>query len=183
VNWMKFMPKIGFAILLLSLSLSAKGYGKIADYILAGIIALAATILLLENISSKRIWKSIVRSAKSLDITYVAFGLGLMLTSTKFSSSAWAVLLLLVSGVVFSGLGIGKLIGTGVSDVIKVNAKVGIALGFLFLIVGVVVLILTWNSIIENPSSNAVMPIVIICVGVMSIYFGWKRWRDFQRSA
>ena len=150
MNLKKFIPKIGFAITLLSLSLATKGFEGILGYVLAGILALVAIVLLFENKSSKPIWKSIVHWAEDLDITYVAFGLGLMLVSSKFSSSIWATLLLLVSGVVFAGAGIGKLLGTSGSELIKKNAKVGIIVGFLFLIAGVIVGILSWNSVVEN---------------------------------
>jgi len=177
MNVRKFISRIGFAITLLSLSLSAKGFERISDYILAGIIGLAAIVLLFENKSSRPIWKSIVRLADDLDITYVVFGLGLMLVSSKFSSSAWASLLLLVSGVVFAGAGVGKLLGTAGSKVLKANAKIGVVLGFLFLIAGLVVSILTWSSIVEKPLLNAPYPILIICVGIVFIYFGWRKWR------
>ena len=172
----KFIPKIGFAIILLSLSLSAEGFERILDFVLAGIIALAAIVLLLENISSKPIWKSIVRWAEDLDITYVVFGVGLMLVSSAFSSSTWAFLLLLVAGVVFASAGIVKLVGTGFSKVLKTNAKVGIVLGFLYLIAGVVLCIATWNSIVEEPLSNTPRPILIISLGIIFISFGWRKW-------
>ena len=87
----------------------------------------------------KWVGESVVQLAKGLEGTYVALGLGLMLVSSKFSDSVWVSLLLLVSGVVFVGAGIGKLIGTGGTEVIEVNAKIGVVFGFPWLIAGVVV--------------------------------------------
>jgi hypothetical protein len=65
----KFLPRLGFAITLLSLSPSVKGFQRVLDYGLAGIIALAAIVLLLESRSSKPIWKSIVDLAEHLEMT------------------------------------------------------------------------------------------------------------------
>jgi divalent metal cation (Fe/Co/Zn/Cd) transporter len=176
------MPKIGFSITLLSLSLSTTGFNKITDYVLAGIIALSGIFLLFENISSNTKWKSIVRWADDLDITYVAFGLGLILVSSKFSSNAWSFLLLAGSGVIFAGAGISKLIGTGFSDVIKKNAIIGIIIGFFVFIAGVVMLIMTWNSIIEEPLTNAYSPIIIICLGIEFIYFAFRKWYKSRKA-
>jgi hypothetical protein len=175
MNVKKFIPNIALAITLISLSSSAEGFQRISNYVLAGIIALAAIVLLFEKKSSKPIWKSIVRCADDLDLTYVAFGLGLILISREFSSITWASLSLLLSGVVFAGAGIGKLIGTGGAEVLKANAKIGIVIGFLFLIAGGVVCILTWNSIVEKPLVNTSYPILMICVGIAFIYFGWRK--------
>ena len=181
MNMRKFISKIGFAIILLSLSLSAEGFERISDYVLVGIMALAATVLLFENKSSKPFWKSLVRWSDDMDITYVVFGLGLMLVSSEFSNIVWATLLLLVSGAVFAGAGIGKLIGTGFSEVLKTNAKIGIIFGFICLVAGVVVCITTWNSILAEPLSNAPRPILIICVAILFIYFGWNKWRKSRK--
>ncbi len=175
MNVKKFMPRIAFAIILISLSLSAGGFHRILDYVLAGIIALTAIVLLFENKSSKPIWKSFVRWADDLDLIYVAFGLGLMLISSKFSSITWASLLLLVAGAFFAGAGIGKLIGEGGAEVIRRNAKIGIVTGVLFIIVGVVVCILTWNSIVEEPLRNIPTPILVVGVGIIFICAGWRK--------
>lgn len=175
MNIRKFIPKIGFAITLLSLSLSLEGFYRILNYGLVGIIALAAIILLFGNISSRKTWGSIVSWAKGLDIAYIAFGLGLILASSKFSDNGWAVILLLFSGVLFAGAGIGKLIGTGISDVIKTNAKVGIVSGFVCLIIGVVIFILNWNSIVNDPLNNLSTPILITLLSIIFVFFGFKK--------
>ena len=175
MNMDKFIPKIALAITLVSLSPSTQGFEKILGYVIAGVIALAAIVLLFENKSSKPIWKSIVHWAESLNMTYVAFGLGLMLVSSKFSNITWARLLLLVSGVVFAGAGIGKLIGKSGSELVKLDAKIAGIIGFIFIIAGVVVGVLTWNSIIDKPLLNAPYPILLVFVGIIFIYFGCRK--------
>jgi len=178
----KFVEKIGFSITLLGLSLSAEGLYQKLEWGLSGIIALAAVILLFEKKSTKPKWQKIVHWAEDLDITYIAFGLGLLLDSSKFSSNTWAVLLLALSGTIFAGVGISKLIGTGFSEVIKTNTRVGILLGFLFLAAGVVILIMTWSSIKETPMLNAPTPILIICLGGEFIYFAWRKWHKARNN-
>ena len=179
MNIKKFMPKIAFAIVLISLSVSAEGLDRIAGYVLAGIIASAAIVLLFENVSSRPTWKSFVRWADDLDLTYVAFGLGLMLISSKFSSITWVYLLLLVSGALFAAAGIGKLIGVSGAEAIKKNAKSGIVIGVVFVIIGAVVCILTWNAIAEDPLYN--IPIPLFLVGVGSIFI-WAAWRKLHKK-
>lgn len=142
---------------------------------LAGIIALAALVLLFENVSAKQAWKSIVRWADDLDLTYVAFGLGLILISSKFSSITWVYLLMLVAGALFAAAGIGKLIGVGGAEVIRRNAKIGIIVGAIFIIASAVVCVLTWDSMVEEPLRNTSTPILIFGVGVIFIYAALRR--------
>ncbi len=108
--------------------------------------------MLFENKISKPWWKIIVGLVEGLDLTYIAFGLGLMLASSEFVSSGWGWpgFTLLVAGTPFAGAGIGRLIGKGTKDILKANAKIGIVIGFLMLITSAVLCIMTWSSIVEN---------------------------------
>ena len=178
MNIRRAIPKIGFVLTLIALARSTEGFVRISDYLLAGIIALIALVLLFDNISSNRIWKSIVHSSEDFDITYVAFGLGMMLFSMKFSDNATIFAPLLVAGALFAAYGSAQLIGTGFATAIKANAKISIVLGFVFLISGVAWCIVTWDSIIEKPLSSTPFPIFLILLGLEVVYFSYRRWRN-----
>jgi hypothetical protein len=173
----KSIPKIAFVLTLIGLSQYSQGSIKILDYVLAGMIALIALVLLLENISSKPTWKSIVSSADQFDLTYAAFGIGMIAFSFKFTNNGWIFVPLFAAGGLFTGFGSGELIGTGFSGLIKSNAKISIILGFLFLVAGVAWLIVRWDSIVESPSSRTPFPIFLILLGIEVVYFSFRKWR------
>lgn len=175
MDFRKSIPKIGFAITLLGLSFSLEDYHRLLNYSLVGIIALAGIILLFSRISSGKTWCSIVKLAESLDVTYIAFGLGLILASSRFSDNVWATILLLLAGGLFAGAGIGKLIGTGIVDIIETNARVGIVSGFIYLAIGAAVYFLSLDSIIVNPSRNLPAPVMITSMGVILIFLGLEK--------
>jgi len=185
MNWKSFVSKIGFAVMLAGLSLSTEGSQKIPGLVMAVIIVLAAIMLFFRNISTKPGWKSFIRWAdEELDFTYIAFGLGLMLTGSESLSSgwSWASFLLFTSGILFTGYAIGQFVGKGFSRTLKEDARIGIILGCLCLIGGVVWFIMTWNSIIEKPLFNAPSPTLIISLGIIFIYFGWRKWRKSRAT-
>lgn len=185
MNWKNFVSKIGFAVMLVGMSLTIEGSPKIPGLIAAGIIALVAIMPLFTNISSKPAWKSSIRWAnEELDFTYIAFGVGLMLTGSKFLSSgwSWASFLLFISGFLFASSAIGDFIGKGFAKSLKVDPRIGIIFGFLCFIGGVMWFIITWNSIVEKPQFNAIGPITIIILGVMFICFGWLKWQKSHRD-
>lgn len=179
MNIRKAVPSIGFVLTLIALSRSSDGFVEILDYVLAAIITLMAIVLLFENknISSNKIWKSIVHSSEELDITYVAFGLAMMGFSMKFSDNATIFAPLLAAGALFATFGSAQLIGTGFATSIKVNAKISIVLGFVFFISGVAWCIMTWDSIIEKPLSNTPYPISLMILGLEVVYFSYRRLR------
>jgi len=171
----KFIPKMAFAIAILGLSLSVNGLQRILDYILAGILTLAALILLLEKKITKPWWRQLVRQAEALDITYVAFGLGLLLTGTKFLSTrwGWGGFILCLVGAIFAGLGTGKLINKSANDILK-TPKYGIIVGFAIVIFSIILSIVTWNSILIN-WQNATTPVLLFIIGVRLIFVGFKK--------
>jgi hypothetical protein len=179
------IPKFAFALVLIGLSLDSSQ--KIFVYTLVVILVLYGIVILFENISQKPIWKTIVSSTKDLDITYLAFGFGMISLSTKMlaDSSVLAGIILLVSGVLLAGWNIGQLIGKGSSKILSHNVGVGIVLGSVMLIGGLIWLVMNWNkasiNTISDKLSNAIEPIVVVCIGIMLIYFGWRRWRSFRR--
>jgi hypothetical protein len=180
MNWKNFLRKIGFALTLASLSLSIDGTQRILGWVLAGIIVLVSLMMFLKNMSQKPSWKSFIHWVEEgLDFTYLAFGLGLILIGIKILGSGWSLIgfLLFVAGVLFTGLAIGQFIGEGFSRTLKTNATIVIIIGFVCLIAGIVWLVLEWASIIQNPLLNAADPIVIILLGIIFVFFGFKKWR------
>ena len=179
------IPKFGFALVLIGLSLDSNQ--KIFVYTLAAILVLYGIVILFENISLKPIWKTIVSSTKDLDITYLAFGFGMISLSAKMLADSVVLpgIILLVSGVLLAGWNIGQIIGKGGSKILSQNVGVGIVLGSVMLIGGLIWLVMNWNkasiNTILDKLNNAIEPIVVVCTGIMLIYFGWRRWRSFRR--
>ena len=179
------IPKFGFALVLIGLSLDSNQ--KIFVYTPAAILVLYGIVILFENISLKSIWKTIVSSTKDLDITYFAFGFGMISLSTKMVTDSLVLpgIILLVSGVLLAGWNIGQIIGKGGSKILSQNVGVGIVLGSVMLIGGLIWLVMNWNkasiNTILDKLNNAIEPIVVACTGIILIYFGWRRWRSFRR--
>jgi hypothetical protein len=149
LNIREFASRFAFAITLITiarLSVSGEGLQRVSDYGLAVIIGFAALAILFENISSKRVWKSIVYEVKDMDIVYVEFGLGLMLCVSAFSDSAPLVILLLMSGGAFVGSGIAKLEVGGYLKLLKYG-NVAVAFSFVWLFAGVIYGIMIRNLI------------------------------------
>ncbi len=185
MDWKKFVSKIGFAVMLVSLSLPPEGFQKILGLILAGFIVLASIMLLFRNRSSKSGWKSFIHWVdEELDFTYIAFGLGLMLTGRNFLSGgfSWASFLLLISGVLFASYTIGQFIGKGFSGILRADARMGIIFGLIYFAVGVALLVMGWISITENPLLNAPYPALIIVLGIIFVYYGCKKWHSSRIS-
>lgn len=186
MNWRSFVSKIGFAVMLAALSLSNEGFLKVSVLLVAGIIALAAIMLFLRNMSSKPGWKSFIRWAdEELDFTYIAFGFGLVLNGSKFLSSgwSWASFLLFVSGILFTSYALGQFLGKGFSRILKDDAKIGIIIGCLCLICGVVWCIVTWKAILDKPLFNNPGPIFVIVLGILFVSFGWKKWCNSRTTS
>lgn len=103
-----------------------------------------------------------------------------MLTGSEFLSSGWSwpSFLLFISGILFTSYAIGQFVGKGFSRTVKEDARIGIISGCLCLMGGVVWFVMTWTSIMEKPLSNAPEPILIISLGTIFIYLGWRKWRN-----
>jgi hypothetical protein len=179
MNIKGFISRFSLALTLLAISLSATytSAEKISTYVLTGILILSAIIVLIENIISKRWWKEIANIAEEVDVTYIAFGLGLILSGSKFVSGGWgwAGILLMLAGALSAGTGVGKLMGKGAHDVLINNAKIGIIVGCIIIVLSAVLFATSWNSIIQNPRLNIVSPALLLCYGLLFIIFGWKR--------
>jgi hypothetical protein len=180
MNWKSFVRKIGFAVTLVGLSLTIEGYLKIFDLIAAGIIALVAITLLFTNVSTKPAWKSFIHwASEEFDLTYIAFSFGLTSTGSNILRSGWSWegFLLFAAGVLFASYAIGDFIGKSFAKSLKVDPRIGITFGFLYLIVGVMWFIMAWNSILEKPQLNAPGPVTIIILGILFICFGCLKWQ------
>ena len=149
MNIKGFIQIFAFSLVLLGLSVTANN--SVLNYVLAAILFLFSLVILFENVSKRKHWKDIVKSAKDLDLTYVAFGLTMINVGIKILNiSSWAGLMLTFGGVISAGVGIGKLIGTGGRKILDTNARFGIILGFIFIIGAIIFVVLTWKAIIEK---------------------------------
>ncbi len=185
MNIGKFMTRLMFALTLLGLSQMNSGYVEILEYILIGIMLLDGLILLFEKQISRNWWKAVVKQAEEIDITNIAWGLGLMMASIKFVDvvGVWASIAMLIAGALFSGVGIGKLLGVGTAKIINSNAKAGIVIGIVYIIAGVIYAIMTWDSVLANPSVNTLTPAFVVVMGVIQIYFGLMRLKNKRKSS
>jgi len=174
MNIRESISKFGFAFTLLGLSFNS--LQRVYDYTLAGTVALFGLIILLERVSSNKIWLKITDGAKYLDVTNIAFGFGVINFSTKLLSNSftWLGLFVLAAGMIFVCLGIGQLLGKSGSTLLKRNAIFAICIGFVTATAGIVWIIINRNTITFQ---NLDIPIVVIGYGIILLYFGWKRFK------
>ena len=182
MNWRKFVSKAGTAITLLGLTLATKTTGQTTNYILVGIIGIDSLIMLFENISKNKIWKSIIVQADSFDFTYIGFGLGLFKLGVSFAanSSPWPYVLTASAGLLFVGSGIGSNIMQGYNTVVTKDPRMGFLLGILCLVYGFIKLVMDWSLILNNPKIYADVPVLLIFMGFAFMFIGWKRWKNKQ---
>lgn len=171
----EIIAKIGFAIAILSTSITLDGYQQILGFVAAGIILLTIIAGCLKRVSSKPGWQSFLQwVGEEWDLTYIAFGLGLMSAGSAFLNEGfnWAALLLIISGILVASYAIGVSIGKGYVESVKKDPRAGIIIGVIFFIGGVVYLVLQWYSILEKPLLYAPYPIGLVILGIIFVCVG-----------
>jgi len=184
MNVKEGIPRLNLALALIGLTLGSTHHYLVTTYILAAVLILYGTVTIFENKKPKPIpqstWGTIVNSAKNLDMTWFAFGLGMLNLSTKFfaNSLIWPGIILLISFGLCATLNSAQLIGRGGAMLLSQNVKVGIIFGFIMLTGGAIWLVLSWNtgntSTILLRLNNVIVQIVIVCMGIMLICFGFR---------
>jgi hypothetical protein len=192
VNMKAGIPKFSLALVLIGLTLGGIKGNPILIYVLAAVLILDGIVMTFENKKPRPIpaprWKTLVDSAKDLDMTWIAFGLGMVNLSTTLLGNSLILpgTLLLISGVLLVGWNSGQLIGRGGARLLSQNAKVGIILGSIMLVGGAIWLVLAWNTgdtrTIMLQLNNVVVQIVIVCVGIMFISFGCRKLSKLRGS-
>lgn len=180
------LPKISFALALFGLSFLTPS--KASMYVLGAIFVILGIIQIFKNISSKPLWQNIVSLVEDLDITYYAFGLVMINFGRQFLTVSfnWQGMVLLVSGVIFAGYNIGTIIGKGGRKLLDLNLISVIVVGSVIFILGLGWAIIRWNNLdtdsILLSLNNIGQQIVIVCTGIILIYFGAIRLHSINRS-
>jgi len=173
LNWKQFAKNVGIGVTLIGLTLTIKGIYQILSYTLAAIIIVEALIVLFENISTNKTWKRVVAQTGGFDLTYVGLGLGIFKLGVSYanSGSEWVGAIALLFSAILMGLGIGENFSQSYKAILEKGRKFGVAMGIIFIILGVVQMIISWNSIITKANVNAPVPATFIILGVIWICY------------
>jgi hypothetical protein len=184
LNWKQSVKNVGIGITLLGLTVTLKGIYQILSYTLASIIIVESLIILFENISTNKVWKKIVEQTGFFDATYIGLGLGLFKLGVTYANIGWewfGVIVLLVSAILL-GAGIGENFGKSYKTIVKQNWKFGALVGVVFIILGVVQMIISWNSIMKKAIINAPIPATFIVLGVIWICYAVLKEKKAKNS-
>ena len=175
----ELIPRLGFPVTLLGLGVSSKGIYRYYDFGLVVIILILALIGCLKKEGKGHRWKSVIEWAQGFNFMYLGFGITLAMTSNKFNEiSPWASFLFLLVGIMFIGGGfyeLGKFIGKQVYYLHTENPLWAIVIGIISVLAGGLLTWVKWDWIAEKPSYNALLPIILISMGILLIYACWKR--------
>lgn len=174
----------GLSLALLGYIFLLEGVYLILMSIVAGFTALLALMLLLKERFPPGLKGHLTGISKGLDVGLLALGLGFFGFGIKCFQiqnqirSAPLVWLGIIFILVFA-LFIGMTIGIGGKKILEQNPKVLIIFGSVALIGGLIWFIINWGSLNTNTLlgklNASASQLVIVCIGIMFIYFGWRR--------
>jgi hypothetical protein len=177
---------LGLSLALIGYIFSITGLSQMGLIIVIGIVGLLALLMMLKDILPQKLGKHLDEISNGLDVSWVAFGLGVfgaginfIKIGTQYISEPliWLGLVLLLASAMFIGKGIGR---SG-RRLVDLNARVSIIFGSIVLAVGLTWFIVGWNT--ENAYTiiwkinNEAQQILVLGIGIAFIWFGWRKWR------
>jgi len=156
-----------------------------------GVMGLLSLLIMLKDKVPQSLGKHFEEISNGLDVSWVAFGLGVFGAGINFIKIGtqiisepliWLGLVLLLASAVCIGEGIGR---SG-RKLIDLNAKVSIIFGSIVLGGGLTWLVMSWNTVNTNTIvgklNNEASQILVLCIGIVFIWFGLRKRSKFLRS-
>ncbi len=177
---------IGLSLILIGYIFLVDGVYRVLLIIVAGAMALLALMLLLKEKFPLGFRRHLTNISQNLDVSWLAIGLGFFGAGIKCFQvqnqlRSEPLVWLGIVFVLICALCIGHTIGRGGSSIIKQNPKVSIIFGSIVSIGGLIWLVISWNTVNTNTIlgklNDTASQILIVCIGIMLIYFGWRKWR------
>jgi hypothetical protein len=169
INKKEGVRKLGLAISLIGMTLGAKG-NLIVVYVLAFIIAVDGAILIFENIRQNKQWKIITDAARGVELTYFAFGLGMLNLLGKMPEWSASWILLFAAGLVFITYNIIELIGGGGKKVIEASPEIGLFIGLGVFLGGACWILISIRD--ETPNINLIVEFGNLSTQIIVFFYG-----------
>ncbi len=169
---------LGFGIAFIGYVFLLSGIWQWVLIITVGLFSILALLLLLKDKLPRRMEEYLDSISNGLDISWLLLALALFGVGIAFIHNSFGSLPLLLLGAVFlfcSSLCIGRSIGLGLRDIILSKPMAVIIIGIVFLGLCVVISVINWNPILEQPLENLPQPIFFLGLSIICFYFGLRK--------
>lgn len=175
----------GLSLALLGCMFLLQGAYLILMSTVVGLTTLLALMLLFTERFPRGLKKHLTDISENLDVGWLALGLGFFGVGIKCFQiqdqiRSAPLLWLGVIFVIVLAVCISKTLGTSGNRILERNPKVLIILGSVLLIGGLIWFVINWRSLNANAlleKLNDSPQLLLIGIGVIYIYFGWRRRR------
>jgi len=168
---------------LVSVALALSGYvfliqgtWQLIIIITIGFISMLALLILLKNYFPSRIEGFFNKLSQGLDLSILAFGLACFGAGIIFIDNTQFSILIFIEGFIFLLCGVYLIGGSFGLYSIKLRSYpiASLVLGIILLIVCTIYTVFSWNSILEEPKTNSVIPLLLFVYGVVLFYSAFK---------